>query len=329
VDDLLDVTRITRGTIRLREEPVDLAEACRAEVELQRGSAGTRLALELSAPAEGAWIHGDADRVGQIVGNLVGNACKFTDAGGTVRVAVEPGEAATVLRVTDDGLGMAPETLARAFEPFHQAEQSLARSRGGLGLGLALVKRLAEQMGGAVSAQSAGLGRGAELTVRFRTAEPPPRSLPAACAAEEGARLRVAIVEDNQDAASMLAELVSSVFGHEVLVAHDGQAGLALALEGRPDVVLCDIGLPGLDGFGVAAAIRRTPPDPAPYLVALTGYGRSEDVARARQAGFDRHFTKPIDLDELRRMLVELGSRRRPPGQAPATAGGSALASLP
>ena len=312
VDDLLDVTRITRGTIRLREEPVDLAEACRAEVALQRGAAGERLGLELSAPAGGAWILGDGDRVVQIVGNLVGNACKFTDAGGTVRVTVEPGEVDTVLRVRDDGIGMAPETLARAFEPFHQAERTLARSRGGLGLGLALVKRLAEQMGGTATARSAGLGQGAELVVRFRTTAAPRRAGPAAPAATAGpaARLRVAIVEDNPDAAAMLAELVSTVFGHEVLVAHDGQAGLDLALQRRPDVVLCDIGLPVLDGFGVAAAIRRAPPDPAPYLVALTGYGRHEDVARAREAGFDRHFTKPIDLDELRRLLAELAARR-------------------
>jgi len=321
VDDLLDVTRITRGTIRLREEPVDLAEACRAEVALQRGAAGGRLTLALSSPEGGAWILGDGDRVGQIVGNLVGNACKFTDAGGTVRVSVEPGEAATVLRVRDDGIGMAPETLARAFEPFHQAERTLARSRGGLGLGLALVKRLAEQMGGAASAHSAGLGRGSELVVRFRATASPRAAGPAEAPGGAGMgapparRLRVAIVEDNPDAAAMLAELVSSIFGHEVLVAHDGQAGLDLALQRHPDVVLCDIGLPVLDGFGVATAIRRAPPGPAPYLVALTGYGRHEDVTRAREAGFDRHFTKPIDLDELRRLLADLASGR-PRGQA-------------
>ncbi len=310
VDDLLDIARISRGKILLRRERLDLVEAVRATVEDQRQdleAAGLAVALDL--PAEPLWIDGDPTRLSQAVGNLLNNAGKFTEPGGRITVVAqrELGSGTAAVAVRDTGIGMEPELLARAFEPFSQAERGPDRGRGGLGLGLALVKALVELHGGSVEAASPGLGRGTEVVLR----------LPLTAVAEEGDMVEVPaeaaperprrclVIEDNVDAAESLAMLLQ-LSGHETEVAFDGAVGIAKARSFRPDVVLCDIGLPGrLDGHGVARAFRADPELQRTFLIALTGYGQEEDRRRALDAGFDAHLTKPADIEELKRLLAK------------------------
>jgi PAS domain S-box-containing protein len=308
VDDLLDISRISRGKILLRRERLDLVESVRTTVEDQRPAleAGG-LALDLDLPDEPVWVNGDATRLSQIVGNVLHNAGKFTDPGGLVAVSVqrEPERGTAAVAVRDTGIGMEPELLARLFEPFSQADRGMDRSRGGLGLGLALVKALAELHGGSVAASSPGPGQGSEVTVR----------LPLEAVAEEVAvtqeprhngderSRRCLIIEDHADAAESLA-LLLRLAGHEAEVAADADEGLERAQQFRPEVVLCDIGLPGtMDGYGVARAFRADPELRSTCLIALTGYGQEEDRRRALEAGFDAHLTKPADLDALKRLL--------------------------
>ena len=307
VDDLLDVTRISRGKIELRRARVDVAELLRRTVDDHRSLFASReVALEVAIDGPPAWLDADATRVAQIVGNLLHNAAKFTSPGGRVRVALEREADAAVLRVGDDGVGIAPEMLSRVFEPFTQGDDSLHRSRGGLGLGLALVKGLVELHGGSVEARSAGLGRGAEVVVRLpMMTEQPAVHVDDAPAAPSMPPRRVLVVEDNVDAADTLRELLEA-WGHTVEVAHDGVAALERARAFRPDVVLCDIGLPGMDGYAVARGIRADPALAATVLVALTGYALSEDQRRAADAGFSRHLSKPVPAHVLEDVLASL-----------------------
>ena len=302
VDDLLDLTRITRGHIQLRREPLDLSRVVRETVEDHRAAfeaVGVTLALQL--PPASIPVDGDETRVAQIVGNLLANSAKFTPRGGTVtvRVGEEPG-AAALLDVRDTGEGIEPDVLPRLFEPFSQADRSLARSRGGLGLGLALVKRLVELHGGAVTVSSAGRGAGTEVRVRLplsATPHAPARQDPPSPAASSAAH--VLVIEDNADAAETLRDALE-LEGIDVTIALDGEAGLEAARRETPDLVICDIGLPGdLDGYGVARAIRADPALRHIPLVALTGYAGPEDRARAGEAGFDRHLGKPTGLGDL------------------------------
>ena len=311
IDDLLDVARISRGKILLRPRRLDLAELVRATVEDHRDDLETGgLEVELDLPAEtSVWVDGDPTRISQALGNLLHNARKFTDPGGRVSVRIQDNsreEVASVV-VCDTGIGMEPEMLERLFETFSQADRSLDRSRGGLGLGLALVKGLIEQHGGQVKAESDGPGRGSRFTIRLpRSTEP---ELEARPEPEPSLRVsrRILVIEDHADAAESL-KLLLEMSGHEVETASDGRSGLIAALQFRPDVVLCDIGLPlGMDGYAVARALRASEDGHRPYLVALTGYGQSEDQRLAHEAGFDRHLTKPVDLLVLERVLGELG----------------------
>jgi CheY-like chemotaxis protein len=252
------------------------------------------------------WVLGDPTRLAQVLGNLLDNAARFTDPGGrvTVRLAVEAGRGQAVLAVRDTGVGIEAGLLPHLFEVFTQADRSLERSRGGLGLGLALVKGLTELHGGEVQASSPGPGRGAEFVVRLPV-QPEPAALSNIPAAPGRApkRLRVLVVEDNQDSADML-QMLLGLFGHEVRVACTGPAGVQAAGEWGPDVVVCDIGLPGLDGYGVAGELRRNPATAKARLIAVTGYGQEEDRRRARQAGFDHHLTKPVNPDALLELLA-------------------------
>ncbi len=301
VDDLLDLTRITRGSIQLVRERLDLARVVRDTVEDHRaGFDAIGVALVLQLPPAPLHVEGDETRLAQVVGNLLANSAKFTPRGGAVTVRLEEGQGrAALLEVRDTGEGIEPDVLPRIFEPFSQADRSLARSRGGLGLGLSLVKRLVELHGGTVSATSAGRGAGTEVAVRLPLLDPP---LAAAEAAAPRVPTRVAhvlVVEDNADAAETLREALE-LEGMEVTLAPDGEAGLAAARRRAPDLVICDIGLPGdLDGYGVARAMRADPGLRRVPLVALTGYVGPEDRARAREAGFDLHLGKPTRLADL------------------------------
>lgn len=302
VDGLLDVSRIARGKIRLDEQLVDLAAVVRETlVDGEAQIAARGLTLEADLPPEPVWVRGDPVRLAQVLHNLLANAIKFTESPGTVRVALGRDDGEAVVTVRDTGVGIEPELLGRLFEPFRQAHQPIARTVGGLGLGLSLVKGLVELHGGRVNAHSDGPGRGAEFVVRLPLSDAPSAPPPAE-AATTGAR-RVLVVDDNVDSATMLGHLLR-LAGHEVTVAHDGPEALEQARAHAPDVIVCDIGLPGgMSGYEVAAAVRADPALSATRLVALTGYGRPEDRQRALEAGFDAHLTKPVELDALHRAL--------------------------
>jgi PAS domain S-box-containing protein len=308
IDDLLDVSRISRGKVLLRKGPCDLTEIVRTTVEDYRGVLeATGLRLDVDLPDHPMPMHGDRTRLAQALGNLLHNANKFTDAGGrvSVRLSFDPASQLATLSIRDTGIGMDGEMLRRVFDAFSQANRSLDRSRGGLGLGLALVKGLIRLHDGTVQAWSEGRGKGSEFTIRL-----PLR--PSAAMAELGhssgpaARQRILIVEDNTDAADSLRTLLL-LAGHDVHVVCTGCAAIEAVETFRPEAVICDIGLPGgMDGYELARSLRLDPAQANTLLIALTGYGQEDDVRRAHEAGFDWHLTKPVDFDELRRVLATL-----------------------
>jgi signal transduction histidine kinase len=312
VDDLLDVTRFTRDKIRLQKQRLEINELVRRAVEDNRSffeRNEVRLSCDL-APAP-VFVNADATRVAQMVGNLLQNAAKFTPRAGHAHIAVAAEAGNAVIRVVDNGVGMAPDTVMRLFQPFMQADQSLDRSKGGLGLGLALIKGLVELHGGSIQAQSDGLGKGAAFVIRLPLDAGAVLEKPALRAS--GARVcrRVLIIEDNSDAAESLREVLE-LGEHEVEVAYSGPEGIEKARWFRPDVVLCDIGLPGMDGYEVAGAVRQDPVLQSTFLVALSGYALPEDLERAAQAGFQHHLAKPPSVDALERVLSELPDLPRP-----------------
>lgn len=308
VDDLLDVTRIARNRMKLHPEPLDLSGLVRCTAEDHRREierAGHRLVLEL--PPGPVPLEADSTRLAQVLGNLLHNARKFTDPGGviTVRVEVRLDRGEVGVHVADTGLGIPPDLLPILFDAFAQAEQSLERSRGGLGLGLALVKGLVELHGGRVEVSS----RPREgSTFSFWLPGPPAvlEAQPEGPQAPGAAARRILVVEDNSGVAESLRDLLD-VMGHQVAVARDGVEGLAVAAEFRPDIVLCDLGLPGLDGYEVARRLRAEPAMRDSLLVALTGYGQEADRRRSAEAGFDLHLTKPLRLPELEELLQRAG----------------------
>ncbi len=303
VNDLLDVSRITRGKVALQPERTDLRRLARAALEDRRAAleAGG-LAVELRLPPEPVWVLADATRLTQVLDNLLENAGRFTGAGGRVTVEVCCDGAEVAAAVRDTGAGIAPELLPRLFRPLTQADASLARAGGGLGLGLALVKGLVELHGGRVRAASAGPGQGAEFTFWLPLAEAAAPAPPVLPDAETPRGLRILMVEDNRDGAETLRVLLE-LFGHEVALAYTGSAGVELARRFHPDVVLCDLGLPGMDGFAVGRALRQDPETAQARLIVLSGYGTEEDRRKSREAGFDLHLTKPCDPLELQRLL--------------------------
>ena len=302
VDDLLDVTRIARGKIQIRCEDLDLREAVRRAADDFSPTMQARgIAFRAAIADREVWCHADPTRLAQILGNLLHNAAKFTKPGDAVTLSLEVADGEAVLRVRDTGAGMDPALLARAFEPFIQGERTLARTEGGLGLGLALVKGIAELHGGSVRASSAGKGLGTELEVRLPLAAPPAAAPPPPVAPARIAR-RVLVVDDNVDAAESLAEVLR-LLGHDVEVAHDGPSALEKARASAPDLLLCDIGLPGMSGYEVAQALRADG-RAGLRLVAVSGYAQPEDVEKAVASGFDAHVAKPADLGELERLLA-------------------------
>ncbi len=306
LDDLLDVGRLTSGKIALRKERLDLVDLVRAAVEEQAPDAeALGLTLTTSLGEGPLWIMADPTRIEQCVTNLVVNAVKFTPGGGHVTVSVKGNSHAATVTVADDGMGLEPELLGRLFEPFSQADRSLDRSRGGLGLGLSLVKSFVEMHGGSVEVQSPGPGLGSTFSLHLPLeAAPPVASVPPAAPPRPQ---RVLIVEDNEDAAESMAMMLE-LNGHAVAVAPTGTRGIDEAHRFRPSIVLCDIGLPGgVDGYGVARALRADPSFARVRLVALTGYGQDDDKQRAREAGFDEHLTKPVAPETLDRVLASGG----------------------
>jgi PAS domain S-box-containing protein len=306
VSDLLDVTRISRGKVQLERRRLELNDLARHVIEDHR-SLFERSELDLHQRLSPIplFVYADWNRVAQVIGNLLQNAAKFTPRGGNVQVSVsnEPAVSRAIIRVSDDGIGMAPEILARLFNPFMQAEVSLDRSKGGLGLGLALVKSLVEQHGGSVEAHSAGLGQGSEFTVRLPLDLTEVRADVRAPIVIRGVRRRVLVIEDNIDAAESLSEVLQ-FDEHEVALAYNGPDGIAKARTFRPDFILCDIGLPGMDGYEVARVLRADPSLKDTFLVALSGYALPEDLVRSREAGFDRHIAKPPSLNALEELLA-------------------------
>jgi PAS domain S-box-containing protein len=315
VDDLLEVSRIATGRVRLHQERLDLRGVVERAVEAVRPLIDRRRhELSLSLPPEPVWLHGDPNRLEQVLVNLLNNACKYTDEGGRIGLTVFPEEDKVVLRVQDTGIGIAADLLPHIFDLFTQADRSLDRSQGGLGIGLALVQRLVELHGGTVQAFSAGLGRGSEFVVRLPV---PPQGTTTqnqdeeAPAHQPAPSCRVLVVEDNLDAAESMA-LLMRMSSHDVRVAHTGPDGLEVAVAFRPQIVLMDIGLPGMDGYEVARRLRQHPDLKGVRLIALTGYGRESDLQRSQEAGFDHHLVKPVNPLKLLELLATLTVEPQP-----------------
>jgi signal transduction histidine kinase len=305
IDDLLDVSRITRGKIELREQPLLLSSMIERAIESARPLIDERVhRISLDLPTEPVKLLADPARLAQVFANLLNNAAKYTDVGGRIwlRARVEGNE--LVVGVKDDGPGLTNELRKHAFELFMQGPQTRARARGGLGIGLTLVRRLVELHGGTVEALSEGPGKGTEFVVRLplRLPQEGQGTTPTAAIATDGPRRRILVVDDNVDAAEALGELLRD-FGHEVATAHDGAQALDSARLHRPEIILLDIGMPEMDGYEVAKRIRGELGLADALLVALSGYGEDRHRRLAREAGFDQHITKPVDASKLEELL--------------------------
>jgi signal transduction histidine kinase/CheY-like chemotaxis protein len=310
IDDLSDVSRIARDKLELRKGPVEIAELIRSAVDASRPtvqSHAQRLLVDL--PAENIYVDGDFVRLTQVLTNLLTNAAKFTDGPGTIRLHAAQSGGGAKISVTDTGIGLDDVDLTRVFDKFYQSPRRGDRFIGGLGIGLSLVRRLVELHGGSVEARSEGIGRGSEFVVRLPTIGAPAEARSDAERPEHlrEASKRVLIIDDNVDAADSLARLLENL-GYETATEYDGQSGLDRAQTFGPQIVLLDLGMPGLDGFEVCRRLQGVSPH-RPRVVAMTGWGRQEDRSRTLAAGFDAHLVKPVDLSELTRMLNKRGAR--------------------
>jgi PAS domain S-box-containing protein len=318
VDDLLDVSRITRGKIQLQKETIDLATVLDHAVETVRPLVdAAKHELSVSIPHDALMLDADPTRLEQIVTNLLTNAAKYTQPGGHIWLTAERDNSDVVVRVRDSGIGMSDELLPHIFDMFTQADRTLDRSQGGLGIGLTLVRRLVELHGGAVLAHSDGPDKGSEFMVRLPALlqqAPEPAKLPKAAETSKNRKLRVLVVEDEATVAEMFVKLLD-LWGHSVQGVHDGPAALTAMADFSPEVILCDIGLPGMNGYELAGHVRHCHGKTKPVLVAITGYGQEEDQRRAQEAGFDHHMTKPVDPNALEALLIDcaspVGSHRR------------------
>ncbi len=314
-DDLLDLTRITSGKIALKRGPVPLASVIAAATEsVMPAVHAARHVLEVVTCDEPLWVDVDADRVAQVFANLLSNAAKYTSRGGQLRLDVSRAAETAVVRVTDNGMGIAADQLPRLFEMFMQVNRA-GESHGGLGVGLTIARRIVQLHGGSIAVHSNGRGRGTEFVVRLPLAAPPatshagrrpPASLPS------GRRLKVLVVDDNSDLVAMLDWAIRGM-GHEVRTALDGQSAISATLSYRPDVVLLDLGLPVISGLDVARELRRHPELAAMRLVALTGWGQADDHRHTTEAGFDHHLTKPTEPEELEALLARYATESAQP----------------
>jgi signal transduction histidine kinase len=310
VDDLLDVSRITSGKMALQKAAVELSTVIAAAIETCRPAIeGARHALAVDLPGESLLVHADFVRLAQVVSNLLNNAARYTSEGGRLELKVRREGREAVISLADNGIGIAPEVLPRIFEMFMQGGRDPRGAQSGLGIGLALAKRLVELHGGTIEARSGGVDRGAQFTVRLpvlaaqraETVRPQPR--PNGLRAR--APRRVLVVDDNVDAARALGLLLEQM-GHDVQVAHDGLAALEAARGSRPEIVLLDISMPGVDGLGVVRRLRQDPRFQEVPFVAVTGRGSEEDRRASRDAGFDEHLVKPVALESLQRVISAL-----------------------
>ncbi len=311
VDDLLDVSRISRGKIELRKGRVELASVVNHAVESTRPSCQSKgLVFTVTLPPQPMYLNADPTRLAQVVGNLLNNACKFTERGGHIGLTVEREGGQVVIRVRDTGMGIAADELPRIFEMFTQVDTSLERTQSGLGIGLTLVRELVEMHGGTVEAHSAGIGQGSEFVVRLpilvETPEAPPPE-PTVSEPTPTTAHRILVVDDNRDSAESLAILLT-LTGNETHTAYDCLEAVEAAATFKPDVVLLDIGLPKMNGFEAARKIRQQPWGKKIVLVTVTGWGQEEDRQKSREAGFDGHLVKPVDHAALMKLLAELGA---------------------
>lgn len=305
VDDLLDVSRITRGVIVLKKDAVDIVQLVNQTVEGVRHDFETRQhELSLFLPEAAVYVEGDAIRLEQVVSNLLINACKYTDPGGHIVVVVKREPRNVVIHVIDNGIGVAPELLPHIFDLFVQAGRSLDRTQGGLGIGLTLVRRLVALHGGTVEAKSAGLKQGSEFIVHLpiiaAAADIVPG--PAASALPMMRKRRILVIEDNIDSAKT-TQMLLELQGHQVQVAYGGLYGIEAAQTFKPEVIILDIGLPGMDGYEVARRLRKLPGTEKTLLIALSGYGQAEDIQKSIEAGFDHHLVKPADTNQLQALI--------------------------
>jgi signal transduction histidine kinase/ActR/RegA family two-component response regulator len=317
LQDLLDVSRVTRGLVKLNKEPVDVAAIVSAAVEQVRALAESKhQQLVLHDSSEPAWVNGDKTRLVQILINLLNNAAKYTQDGGMISLKIDVEMDWVVLSVSDNGSGITPDLLPHVFELFSQAERTLDRSQGGLGLGLALVKSLVELHGGKVTAYSEGAGKGSTFTVRLPQIAAPAQQLTDMHAAQRlhhssRRSLRVMIVDDNADAAQSLANYLSEASTHTITVYYDGKNALGHVSHDLPDVFILDIGLPDMDGYALARRLRQMPQTADAVLIALTGYGQPQDMESAKAAGYNHHLSKPADPAVILNMLAEIAAAAR------------------
>jgi signal transduction histidine kinase/ActR/RegA family two-component response regulator len=311
VDDLLEVSRLTRGMIELRREAVDLADVIAAAVETSRpliDAAGH--ALTVSLPRDCVMLNADSMRLAQVFSNLLNNAAKYTDRGGHISVSVACSDSYAVVAVADDGIGIPPSALEGIFDMFSQVDARDSRAQSGLGIGLTIVRRLVEMHGGEARAESAGPGQGSRFIVTLpRVRDARPRAMPAPAPAVDGARHRVMVVDDNRDSADTMGAVLRKL-GAEVCVVHSGPAALEAFGKFRPGVVFLDIGMPGMDGYEVARRIRERSDAEGAVLVALTGWGQDRDRSRTADAGFHHHLVKPADFAALGAVLSSASTRR-------------------
>jgi CheY-like chemotaxis protein/two-component sensor histidine kinase len=304
VDDLLDMSHISQGKISLEKKPVDVNALLWGAVEAVQPLMDERKhRLSVQPLAHSASVEGDASRLVQIVSNLLDNAAKYTDPGGEIRLSAAVEDLCVTISVSDTGVGITADLLPHVFELFGKAEHAVERGQAGLGIGLSVVRNLVNMHGGTIEARSGGTKQGSEFVVNLPLLDASAQAR-APIRADSGRSIarRIVVIDDNQDAAESLAMLLR-LKGHDVQIAYDGPSGLALAIDGAPDCVLVDIGLPGMDGYEVAKRLRSRGGTGRTLLIALTGYGQQEDRARSRQAGFDHHLVKPVAQNVLEDVL--------------------------
>jgi CheY-like chemotaxis protein len=325
VDDLVDVSRITRGKIALRIEPVDVARVVETAIETCRPQIDSmRHALDVKLPPAPLYSRGDFARLAQVIGNLLSNAAKYTEPEGRISISADREGDEVVLRVRDTGMGIPKDALFGIFELFTQLNRTIDRSKGGLGIGLTVVRRLVEMQGGTVIALSEGPDRGSEFVVRLpaadvMTAQHAGPDVVAAADHRAAPRFSVLVVDDNRDVAESTATLLE-IAGHEVHIAYDGVSAINTAASVRPQLALIDIGLPGMDGYEVVRRLRRDPIHNGAWFCALSGYDSQDDRERSASAGFDHHFVKPLDPAQLSETLAALAADRAGSAAAPLSA---------